>query len=126
MLKLGMVSREAFLALEDQLSLSFDGDHQGLLEVTSDPDEAKGLRTKAHALTQLGIPHEWLEPDAVNRQEPGLQYPKPLQSLIVDQWRWNRRLPPLHPGTDGPIASPPGCAFSSTPRSSAGSAVGTG
>ena len=83
MLKLGMVSREAFLALEDQLSLSFDGDHQGLLEVTSDPDEAKGLRTKAHALTQLGIPHEWLEPDAVNRQEPGLQYPKPLQSSLL-------------------------------------------
>lgn len=83
MLKLGMVSREAFLELEQQLSLNFDGKHSGLLEVTSDPHEASGLRNKAHALTQLGIPHEWLEADAVNRQEPGLQCPKPLQSSLL-------------------------------------------
>lgn len=83
MLKLGMVSREAFLALEDRLSLNFDGNHQGLLEVTSDPHEASGLRNKAHALTQLGITHEWLESDGVNRQEPGLQCPQPLQSSLL-------------------------------------------
>ena len=83
MLKLGMVSREAFLALEKQLDLSFDGDHKGLLEVTSDPDEAKGLRNKAHALSQLGIHHEWLEASAISRQEPGLQCPKPLQSSLL-------------------------------------------
>lgn len=85
MLKLGMVSRDAFLELENRASLDFDGAHEGLLEVTTDTSEAAGLRKKADALTQLGIPHDWLDAQAVARQEPALQSTGPLQpSLLIN------------------------------------------
>lgn len=85
MLRLGMVSREAFLKLEEKLDIDFDGDHQGLLEVTTDPEEEKGLQGKANALAQLGITHQWLDPGSVTRQEPALESLSPLRpSLLIN------------------------------------------
>lgn len=82
MLKLAAFSREAFLGIEQTLDLDFDGQHAGLLEVTNDPKGA-GLASKARALSQLGIAHEWLTPETVRKQEPGLAGDSLASALLI-------------------------------------------
>lgn len=85
MLQLGQVSREAFRAIDRELPEGFDGHHEGLLEISRDPVEYAGLKSKARALAEQQIEHEWLDADSVSRQEPALVETGGLQpSLLIN------------------------------------------
>ena len=85
MLQLGQVSRNAFHAIDEELPEGFDGHHEGLLEISRDPVEYTGLQTKARALTEQNIEHEWLDAGSVSRQEPALAATGDLQpSLLIN------------------------------------------
>ncbi|MGM0451129.1 MAG: D-amino acid dehydrogenase, partial [Pseudomonadota bacterium] len=85
MLQLGQVSRNAFQSIDEELPQGFDGHHEGLLEISRNPVEYAGLQSKARALTEQKIEHEWLDADTVSRQEPGLTGTGALQpSLLIN------------------------------------------
>ncbi|MDX1589716.1 MAG: D-amino acid dehydrogenase [Oleiphilaceae bacterium] len=72
LLRLAQFSREAFLSLERRLSLAFDGQHEGLVELASDAPGLTALKHKARDLAELGVPHHWLEREALRAREPGM------------------------------------------------------
>lgn len=78
MLRLGLHSREHFLALEDELDLAFDGDHAGLLHLASSPNAMTDYVDSAELLGELGIDHQLLSPDEVHQYEPGMRGDGPL------------------------------------------------
>lgn len=78
MLRLGIHSRACFQALEDELSLSFDGDHAGLLHLASAPNVMTEYVDSAEVLSELGIEHQLLGPDEVREYEPGMRGNGPL------------------------------------------------
>ncbi|GHA88781.1 D-amino acid dehydrogenase [Modicisalibacter luteus] len=78
MLRLGAYSRQCFLDLEESLSLDFDGDHAGLIDLASDAATADGLKASTGLLDELGIDAQWLSPAQVYDYEPGLQGDAPL------------------------------------------------
>jgi D-amino-acid dehydrogenase len=82
MLRLGIHSRERFLALEKELDLAFDGDHQGLLHLASTPEALEGYRTTHELLNELGIPSRLLTPDQVREAEPGMVGNGPLYGAL--------------------------------------------
>lgn len=85
LLQLARFSREAFLALEQSLSLDFDGQHQGLLELASDAPAKAALNSKARDLAEAGIDHEWLQGSSLKAQEPGLQTPdNTVRGLLIN------------------------------------------
>lgn len=78
MLRLGIHSRERFLALEQELELAFDGAHQGLLHLASTPEALETYRATHRLLTGLGIPSRLLTPEGVRAAEPGMVGHGPL------------------------------------------------
>ena len=78
LLELAEFSRHCFLALEEPREGSFDGQHEGLMEVANDQAACTALSQKAEVLDKLGVDHEWLSPNAVRQQEPGMQGPGPV------------------------------------------------
>ncbi|MFL1484064.1 D-amino acid dehydrogenase [Marinobacter sp. LN3S78] len=78
LLELAEYSRHCFQALEEPPEGSFDGQHEGLMEVANDQAACTALRQKAQVLDRLGVDHEWLSPEAVRQQEPGMQGPGPV------------------------------------------------
>ncbi|WP_148864494.1 D-amino acid dehydrogenase [Marinobacter fonticola] len=78
MLRLGIHSRERFLALEDELDLAFDGGHAGLLQLASSPNAMTDYVDSAEVLRELGIEHQLLGPEAVREYEPGMRGDGPL------------------------------------------------
>ncbi|MEP1214253.1 MAG: D-amino acid dehydrogenase [Marinobacter sp.] len=82
MLRLGIHSRKRFLALEQELGLSFDGGHQGLLHLASTPDALEGYRQTHQLLTELGIASRLLTPEQVREAEPGMTGNGPLYGAL--------------------------------------------
>ncbi|MBW0147803.1 D-amino acid dehydrogenase [Marinobacter sp. CAU 1620] len=82
MLRLGMHSRERFLALERELDLAFDGDHKGLLHLASTPEALAGYRDLHELLDELGIPSRLLTPEQVQEAEPGMVGNGPLYGAL--------------------------------------------
>ncbi|MBL3555981.1 MULTISPECIES: D-amino acid dehydrogenase [Marinobacter] len=82
MLRLGIHSRKRFLALEQELDLSFDGDHKGLLHLASTPDALEGYRQTHQLLTELGIASRLLTPEQVREAEPGMTGSGPLYGAL--------------------------------------------
>lgn len=82
MLRLGIHSRERFLALESELSLAFDGAHQGLLHLASTPEAMDTYRATCTLLAELGIPARLLSPEQVRQAEPGMVGDGPLYGAL--------------------------------------------
>jgi D-amino-acid dehydrogenase len=82
MLRLGMHSRERFLALENRLDLSFDGQHKGLLHLASTPKALNEYREVHKVLTEMGSPARLLTPEQVREQEPGMVGNGPLYGAL--------------------------------------------
>lgn len=82
MLRLGTYSRQCFLDLEENLDLAFDGSHGGLIDLASDAATAEGLKATAGLLSEMGIGHEWLTPEALVEIEPGLRGDAPLVGAL--------------------------------------------
>jgi D-amino-acid dehydrogenase len=82
MLRLGIHSRERFLALEKELDLSFDGAHRGLLQLASTPEALEGYRHTQQLLNELGIASRLLTPAQVLEAEPGMTGKGPLYGAL--------------------------------------------
>lgn len=82
MLRLGIHSRKRFLALEQELDLDFDGDHQGLLHLASTPEALESYRETHHLLNELGIASRLLTPEQVREAEPGMTGTGPLYGAL--------------------------------------------
>lgn len=82
MLRLGMHSRERFLALEEELDLHFDGDHRGLLHLASSPEALESHRQTGRLLGELGIASRLLTPAQVREAEPGMVGYGPLYGAL--------------------------------------------
>lgn len=82
MLRLGIHSRERFLALEQEHDLNFDGNHKGLLHLASTPDAMDGYRELHHLLGEMGIQSRLLTPEQVKEAEPGMTGSGPLYGAI--------------------------------------------
>ncbi|MEC9084620.1 MAG: D-amino acid dehydrogenase [Pseudomonadota bacterium] len=82
MLRLGVHSRERFLALEQEHDLNFDGDHKGLLHLASSPEAMDGYREIHDLLNELGIASQLLTPEQVRATEPGMTGDGPLYGAI--------------------------------------------
>jgi D-amino-acid dehydrogenase len=82
MIRLGIHSRERFLALEKELDLPFDGGHQGLLHLASTPDALENYRETQRLLDELGIPSRLLTPEQVREAEPGMIGDGPLYGAL--------------------------------------------
>jgi D-amino-acid dehydrogenase len=82
MMRLGMHSREKFLALEQDLKLTFDGGHGGLLHLASTPEALEGYRTTQKLLNELGIASRLLSPEEVRKAEPGMTGNGPLYGAL--------------------------------------------
>lgn len=82
MLRLGIHSRERFAALEQELDLSFDGDHRGLLHLASSPEALEGHRHTHQLLNELGIASRLLTPGQVRESEPGMAGKGPLYGAL--------------------------------------------
>ena len=82
MLRLGIHSRERFLALEKELGLAFDGAHQGLLQLASTPEALESYRATHELLQELGIPSRLLTPEQVREAEPGMVGDGPLYGAL--------------------------------------------
>lgn len=78
MLRLGIHSRERFLALEEELNLAFDGGHAGLMHLASSPNMMTEYVDSAEVLNELGIENQLLSPQEVREYEPGMQGNGPL------------------------------------------------
>lgn len=75
LLELAGYSRHCFQALEEPPDASYDGQHEGLMEVADNWAACTALRQKARLLEELGVDHEWLSAEAVRQREPGMQGP---------------------------------------------------
>lgn len=82
MLRLGMHSRERFLKLENELDLTFDGDHKGLLHLASTPEELEVHRGTHRVLSNMGIASRLLTPEQVYEAEPGMARNGPLYGAL--------------------------------------------
>ncbi|WP_166267075.1 D-amino acid dehydrogenase [Marinobacter caseinilyticus] len=82
MLRLGIYSRACFAALEDDLTLAFDGDHGGLLQLASTPAAVADYQATAVVLKELGIAHRLLSPEQVRAVEPGMTGSGPLYGAL--------------------------------------------
>jgi len=82
MLRLGMHSRERFLALEQELDLAFDGAHKGLLHLASTPEALEGYRAIHRLLSEMGVASRVLTPDQVREAEPGMSTSGPLYGAL--------------------------------------------
>ena len=82
MLRLGIHSRERFLALEQEHDLAFDGAHQGLLHLASTPEAMADYRELHQLLTEMGIESRLLTPEQVQQAEPGMTGNGPLYGAI--------------------------------------------
>ena len=82
MVRLGIHSRERFLALEQELDLSFDGDHGGLIHLASTPEALESYRHTQHLLHELGIESSLLTPEQVREAEPGMTGNGPLYGAL--------------------------------------------
>ncbi|MBY6033716.1 D-amino acid dehydrogenase [Marinobacter daepoensis] len=78
MLRLGVHSRERFLALEQEHKLQFDGEHKGLLHLASTPEAMAECREMHELLNELGIASRLLGPEQVREAEPGMTGNGPL------------------------------------------------
>ena len=82
MLRLGMHSRERFLALEQEHDLAFDGQHRGLLHLASKPEAMDDYRAIHELLNDMGIASRLLTPVQVRETEPGMTGDAPLHGAI--------------------------------------------
>lgn len=82
MLRLGIHSRERFLALEQEHDLAFDGDHKGLLHLASTPEAMEEYREIHGLLGELGIASRLLTAEQVREAEPGMTGDGPLFGAI--------------------------------------------
>ena len=82
MLRLGIHSRERFLALEQEHDLQFDGDHKGLLHLASTPEAMEDYRELHQLLTEMGIEARLLTPEQVREAEPGMTGSGPLYGAL--------------------------------------------
>jgi len=82
MLRLGIYSRERFLALEQEHKLAFDGAHQGLLHLASTPGAMEDYRKLHELLAGMGIASSLLTPEQVRQVEPGMTGGGPLYGAI--------------------------------------------
>ena len=82
MLRLGVYSRERFLALEQEHSLAFDGEHKGLLHLASSPEAMDDYRQLYRLLNEMGIAASLLTPQQVRETEPGMTGDGPLHGAI--------------------------------------------
>jgi len=82
MLRLGVYSRERFEALENELDLTFDGDHRGLLHLASTPEALDGYHQTQALLAELGITSRLLTPEQVRAAEPGMVGNGPLYGAL--------------------------------------------
>ncbi|WP_166256926.1 D-amino acid dehydrogenase [Marinobacter salicampi] len=82
MLRLAMHSRETFLALENELSLAFDGEHDGLLQLASTAQAMADYRATYDLLQEMGVPCRLLSVDQVREAEPGMTGAGPLHGAI--------------------------------------------
>ncbi|KAA1171444.1 FAD-dependent oxidoreductase [Marinobacter salinexigens] len=82
MVRLGIHSRERFGVLQDELSLSFDGQEKGVLHLASTPEAMTGYRTIRQMLAELGVSASLLTPDQVRELEPGMVGDGPLCGAI--------------------------------------------
>lgn len=82
MLRLGIHSRERFLALEQEHGLAFDADHKGLLHLASTPEAMDDYRKLHHLLGKMGIGSRLLTPEQVKAAEPGMTGNGPLYGAI--------------------------------------------
>mgnify|MGYP005855800563 CR=1 FL=1 len=82
MLRLGIHSRERFLALEKELGLAFDGAHRGLLHLASTPEALESYRATHELLNDLGIPSRLMNPEQVREAEPGMVGDGPLYGAL--------------------------------------------
>ena len=82
MLRLGIHSRERFLALEQEHDLAFDGAHKGLLHLASTPEAMADYRELHQLLTEMGIESRLLTPEQVRQAEPGMTGNGPLYGAI--------------------------------------------
>jgi D-amino-acid dehydrogenase len=82
MLRLGIHSRERFMALEQQLDLAFDGGHRGLLHLASTPEALESYRQTQKLLNELGIASRLLTPAQVREAEPGMNGNGPLYGAL--------------------------------------------
>lgn len=72
MLRLGAYSQQCFQVLEDTLELSFDGAHDGLMELASDASAFETLEANAALLNEMGIEHRLLDVAEAVEREPAL------------------------------------------------------
>lgn len=82
MLRLGAYSRQCFLELENTEPLAFDGQHAGLVDLASDAATAESLKATAGLLSELGVDHQWLTPEALYDVEPGMRGGAPLVGAL--------------------------------------------
>lgn len=82
MLRLGMYSRERFLALEQEHDLAFDGEHKGLLHLASTPEAMDDYQHIHQLLSDMGIASRLLTPPQVREAEPGMTGGGPLYGAI--------------------------------------------
>lgn len=82
MLRLGAYSRQCFLALEESLPLTFDGEHDGLIDLASNTTAADGLKVTMGLLNELGIDSHWLSPEQLREYEPALSGDAPLVGAL--------------------------------------------
>ncbi|MBZ2169311.1 D-amino acid dehydrogenase [Marinobacter sp. F4216] len=82
MLRLALHSRTRFFALENELELSFDGDHRGLLQLASTPEALEHYLAIHQLLNEFGVPSRLLSPDEVRETEPGLIGSGPLAGAL--------------------------------------------
>ncbi|KPQ29028.1 MAG: Glycine/D-amino acid oxidases (deaminating) [Marinobacter excellens HL-55] len=82
MLRLGVYSRERFLALEQDHNLGFDGQHLGLLHLASTPEAMEGYKAIHELLEEMGIGSRLLTPAQVRDVEPGMTGDGPLYGAI--------------------------------------------
>jgi len=82
MLRLGIHSRERFLALEQEHDLKFDGAHKGLLHLASTPEAMEDYRELHQLLSEMGIKARLLTPEQVREAEPGMTGNGPLYGAL--------------------------------------------
>lgn len=82
LLHMGEFSRQCFAALEQELTLAFDGDNRGLLQLASNPAMMAEYRETAVLLEEFGIAHQLLGPIEVKQLEPGMTGDGPLHGAI--------------------------------------------
>lgn len=82
MLELARYSRDCFIALEQELNLSFDGQHRGLMELASSARVLNDLKVTARLLTELGVDNQLLSSEQVRQVEPGLTGKAPVYGAL--------------------------------------------